>query len=141
MYEHLNNNTECCICLEELDCEALDGKIINISDINRTSTKCSCSALVHHECIAKWYRNKKKVSCIICNSTITLPRRREQQSTRDDGTECRSGCRCFTAVFLAIFVIYLVYISLPSMPPPATNDDSSDYPSTMMLDARAYGYI
>lgn len=78
MYQSLNNNEqagdiendisnrdECCICFE-LD----DRKMINTKDIRKLNKKCKCSAIVHVECINKWYKNKNTIKCIVCNSLI-----------------------------------------------------------------------
>jgi len=78
MYQSLNNNeqaidietgttndTECCICFE-LD----DRKKIDTKDIQKLGKKCKCSAIVHVECINKWYKNKTAIKCIVCNSLI-----------------------------------------------------------------------
>ena len=61
----VENDTGCCICFE-----INDKDLINIQNIKNNDRKCKCSAIVHVECITKWYMNKKILKCIICNSTI-----------------------------------------------------------------------
>ena len=138
MYQTLNNNmnTECCICLEEFDVEALDEKTINISDINKTHKRCKCSALVHRECIVKWYRNKKKLRCIVCNSYVAAPAPTltpRHAATSRNTDDFHRKCKCFTAVFLAIFVLFLVYTSLAHAPNIISSDSSDDDPALVML--------
>jgi hypothetical protein len=78
MYQSLNNNCDepvnidieagnaCIICFEVDDKAGID-----IKDIKKEIKKCSCTGYVHVSCINKWYNNKRKIKCIMCNTPIT----------------------------------------------------------------------
>ena len=139
MYHSLNNNYDeptttnsdiesgnaCIICFE-----INDEDIIDIKDIRKNLKKCECSGYVHNKCISKWYKNKKHIKCIMCNTPIikVIPRTPVTEQPRPNLPPASCKLMFFTVIITAIIVIAVFYpdaFKAPTRP----RDDSAEDPS------------
>ena len=113
MYQSLNNNSDqhmtidleagnaCIICFE------LDGKdIINIKDIKSDIKKCNCSGSVHTKCLNNWYKKKRNIKCIMCNTLIA--RQMEIERPMPPPSPGFSPASCKLMVLVIIITTFIV---------------------------------
>ena len=97
----IENNLTCCICFEGT------GELMDTRDIKNDCKKCDCSAIVHLECLNKWYRHKYHLKCIVCNSTVKrIPRPRTHHRIASEPG--RITCRGALCVAILVFVVMVV---------------------------------
>ena len=146
MYQSLNNNyvepttvdvesgtvdvesgTQCIICFE-ID----DKDIIDIKDIKKGIKKCSCSGFVHASCINKWYKNKKNIRCIMCNTSIIriVPRTPVREPSRPPFHFVSCKLMFIVVIITTIIVIVVFYPdAFDTSTRPDNDSDNANDPS------------
>ena len=108
---------ECVICLEGVESEALDGKVLSdVSEIPNLVTTCQCRGHVHRDCIRQW--TSRRPVCPFCNHAPMYFIGSPTNSDEEDRVLVRQKC-CANpilpglyaiAAILVIIIIILIHI-------------------------------
>ena len=132
MYQSLNNSynemlmpdiesaNTCIICFESDDRE-----VINIKSLKKEIKKCSCSGIVHKECINKWYNGKTEIKCIMCNTSIARVVINTRSSPESRNTSRPLSCKLVFFIFIITLVIVFV-LFFPNLPNPLQNENNEN---------------
>ena len=138
MYQSLNNNCDepvnvdieagnaCIICFEVDDKDGID-----IKDIKKEIKKCSCSGYVHVSCINKWYNNKRKIKCIMCNTPITRVVNNSSVTDRQPSRPRQrpnfppASCKLMFMVVITTALIVIVFFYPDSFQPSSHQPDNN----------------
>jgi hypothetical protein len=107
----IENNLACCICFEGT------GDLVDTRDIKSDCRRCDCSAIVHLDCLNRWYRHKHHLKCIVCNSTIKRipkPRGRRGAVVRPAQMSCRSALCIVILVFVVAVIAFPDFFNFAS---------------------------
>jgi E3 ubiquitin-protein ligase DOA10 len=125
----VENDTRCCICFE-----INDQTTVNIQNIKNNDRKCKCSAIVHVECITKWYMNKNILKCIICNSTIKkISKQRTPQplppvqtAVQTTTNHTRIPCKALCIIVIIFLILIIAFPDVLNLTFINGNSDNSD---------------